>query len=170
MSNEVKNERLSPPWYIYHKKLRSLFEEDDQVNIGELEQGPDGQYTAEITVSDKEKQAALQQIILQNVKMGNINITYTFADPQDIPQADDDVSLETFIVAFKENPILVKTATAQTLSGNLQYYAIFKKEVIQFFADNISDYYGNYNGLAVDIAREVLVPTRINYSMANGSE
>lgn len=170
MSNEVGNERLSPPWFIYHKKLRSLFAEDEQVNIGELVQGPGGQYTAEITVSDKEKQAALQRVILQNVEMGNIKITFTFADPLDIPQADDDVSLETFIAAFKGNPILVKTTTVQTISGNTECYAIFRKEVIQFFADNTFDYYRNYNGLAVDIAREVLVPTRIKYSMANGSE
>lgn len=170
MSNVVENERLSPPWHIYRKKLRSLFEEDDQVNVGELVEGAAGQYTAEITVSDKEKQAALQQIIIQNVEIGNIKITFTFADPLDIPQANGDVSLETFIAAFKGNPILVKAMRAETPVGGTQCFAIFKKEVIQFYADNIADYYGNYNGLAVDIAKEVLVPTMINYSVANGSE
>lgn len=170
MSNEVGKERLSPPWYIHRNKLNALFKEDDQVTIGELVEGPNGQYTAEITVSDKEKQAALQQIILQNVNIGNVKLTFTFADPLDIPQANDDVSLDTFIAAFKGNPILVKAMNAVNPWEIPVNIAIFRKEVIQFWADNMADFYGNYNGLAVDIAREVLVPTEIIYTVANGSE
>lgn len=170
MSNEVGKEKLSPPWYIHRDKLSALFEEDDQVTIGKVEKRPDGQYTAEITVSDKEKQAALQQIILQNVNLGNVKLTFTFADPLDIPQANDDVSPETFIAAFKGNPILVKAMNAVNPWQLPETVVIFRKEVIQFWADNMADFYGNYNGLAVDIAREVLVPSRIVYTIANGSE
>lgn len=35
-------------------------------------------------------------------------------------------------------------------------YCVFKKEVIQFWNDDISDYLGNYTTLAKDIAREIL--------------
>lgn len=170
MSNEVGKEKLSPPWYIHRDKLSALFEEDGQVTIGKVEKRSDGQYTAEITVSDKEKQAALQQIILQNVNFGNVKLTFTFADPLDIPQANDDVSPETFIAAFKGNPILVKAMNAVNPWQLPETVVIFRKEVIQFWADNMADFYGNYNGLAVDIAREVLVPSRIVYTIANGSE
>ena len=48
--------------------------------------------------------------------------------------------------------------------GNLQkpmllrsvVYAIFKKEVIQFFNDDISDFYCNYNEVAAKVFNEVL--------------
>lgn len=170
MGNEVGNERLSPPWYIYYQKLCSLFKEDGQVTIGELEKKPDDLYIAEITVSDKEKQAALQQIIVQDIEIGRTKVKFTFTDPLDVSQADGDVPLETFIAAFQGNPILVKTATVHPPTGATVHYVVFKKEVIQFFADDITDYYGNYNGLAANIAKEVFVPTTVNFGTANGSE
>ena len=36
-------------------------------------------------------------------------------------------------------------------------FVLFKPEVIQFLDDDTSDYYGNWNGLAEDIAREIFV-------------
>ena len=45
-------------------------------------------------------------------------------------------------------------------------YCIFKKEVIQFWNDNLSDYRGNYNGLASDIAKEILKANIVQFCIS----
>ena len=41
------------------------------------------------------------------------------------------------------------------LTGTRHGFVCFKPQVVQFFDDDISDFNGNWSGLAQDIAREV---------------
>ena len=48
----------------------------------------------------------------------------------------------------------------------LMFNADSKKEVIQFWNDDLYDYYGNYSRLASDIARELFNPSEIQYCIS----
>lgn len=71
--------KLQPPWYTYHKKVQALFKEDDKVNVRELADLGDGNYSFIILVSDKPKAEAIKAIIKD--KMGNITVTVTVLGP-----------------------------------------------------------------------------------------
>ena len=61
--------KLQPPWYTYHKKVQALFKEDDKVNVRELADSGDGNYSFIILVSDKAKAEAIKAIINDKIEM-----------------------------------------------------------------------------------------------------
>lgn len=148
--------RLSPPWYTYHRKVMALFMRDTQVHIRDLTELSEGKYGYMILVDNKAKAEAMKAILPQEVKIGNIAIQATILGPD-----ENNVELakreetELYNTAFSGNPIFEKILSRSY--GPFGYnYCIFKKEVIQFWNDDLSDYSGNYNGLAADIAGELL--------------
>lgn len=112
-----------------------------------------------IHVSDKKKADAIKAILRNKIE---ITITITILGPEEnkiVGSVDkDDVS--TYEAAFSGNPVFSKTV-AETISGHNVKYCIFNCEVIQFWCDDVSDIYGNYNGLAEDLTREVLNDTDV---------
>ena len=102
-------------------------------------------------VDNPTKAAALQELLPEAVEFGNVtlyitvvsgNATYTKAD--------------LFRIAFTGNPAFsfVETIDSDTLSFPASY-CVFKNEVVQFPADDLSSYYGVKSTLYEDIAEEV---------------
>ncbi len=158
--------KLSPPWYTYHKKVQAMFGRDPEVEVKDLGEIEDGKYSYMILVSEKKKAGAIKAILPQNVEMGNIEIHLTILGPDEDDIAPLDKSdAEIYNAAFSGNPIFVKTAV-RSFDPLTVSYCIFKKEVIQFQNDDLTDYYGNYNGLASDIARELFNPSEIQFCIS----
>lgn len=153
---------LSPPWYTYHKKVQALFKDDPQVTVRNMGSTDSGNYGFMILISDKKKADAVKAILKNKIEMGNVTVTITILGPDedDIVGSADKDDISTYEAAFSGNPIFSRTVS-ETIFGFSAKYCVFNCEVIQFWCDDVSDFYGNYNGLAEDIAREVLNETTV---------
>lgn len=154
--------KLQSPWYTYHKKVQALFKEDDKVNVRELADLGDGNYSFIILVSDKAKAEAIKAIINDKIEMGNVTVTVTVLGPDENGVNDIEADISTYETAFSGNSIFSKVVSASIMGMNLNY-CIFTYDIIQFWNDDMSDYYGNFNGLAEDIARDVFKETGVMF-------
>lgn len=138
---------LSPPWITKAKELEALFGVDPDIDVKYNDE------VKEVIIESVNtfKIMALQKILVPSVTFGNVTLTIKCLVKDN---AGDDVT-SLIKTAFAGNPHFSQVITAATPYGD-QTYALFKKEVIQFYNDDTSDYYGNWNGLAEDILREVV--------------
>jgi hypothetical protein len=70
-----------------------------------------------------------------------------------------DLTKDTMDILFKDNPIYKETIGIENaLTHQMQYYALFNKEVLQYFADDLESPWGIQSNLAENIARDIFVP------------
>lgn len=147
MSQEVDS--LLQPWVTYYNKLRAMFAGDPDIELSMEE------YTIYLKVKSLEKTTALKKLLYDTIEMGSVvvKVIIYFKSPE------PDIR-EVYEQAFKDNPVFIGFKTkASSETDNPKFkidYCIFKKEVIQFFNDEVNDFFGNYNGLMSDIAIEVM--------------
>lgn len=154
--------KLQPPWNTYVSKIRAIFENDPDIRI----EFNDSTSKPVVTmyVENGTKADALQQLLGTEKKFGNISLGINI-----IP-ANKELNTPTDILqaALDGNPIVTQIETYDVFGGEMTFCE-FRKEVIQFPNDDCSDLYGNFNGLAEDLARELFVGTinsQINYCTA----
>lgn len=146
MLQEVKDVKLSPPWITYCHKIEALFKGDEDIEI----KYDDEDMTLKLFVEDSAKADALMKLLPMSKSFGNVTLYINI-----IPADGENNKVELFREAFKGNPNVVDIATIEDVFSNPISYVIFKKEVIQFFNDDTSDYYGLESTLNENIAREV---------------
>ena len=145
-----QNLQLSPPWFQYRASVAALFEDDPDLTIVDIVEGDDGVYTFDIVSGNAIKLAALQRLLMNEIPMGNVTLKINFVYDED----GKDYSEAIANAAFAGNPHLHSVASHINPITQIPDYAavIFQKEVIQFFNDDISDYYQTKSTLAADIA------------------
>ena len=146
--------KLAAPWTTYQRKVKALFERDPNVAVGEIYEVSDGDTSLafDVLVSDPEKYKALDRVMPKVIEFGNVKVGIVLRD-MDNPDADEKIEL--FKAAFKDNPIVKDIRDVEDQAGARHCFIRFVPEVVQFFNDDISDFDGNWSGLAQDIAREV---------------
>lgn len=151
---EKSNVSISPPWCEYAEKLKALFKGDPRVSVGEIgdTQTP-GHKALSIEVLTHKKFVALEKILPKKVTFGNISLEILLFDKENTTPEDNIYAL--YKDAFAGNYAVEKVIETTDATGLPHLYICFKPEVVQFYNDNMGDYYGNWNGLAQDIAREV---------------
>lgn len=138
--------KLSAPWYFFYKELKALFDEDPEIkaifNEEEME--------IKLFVSNGRKADALQQLLPEEKTFGNVTLRIA------VVPANDGMTSATqlFEDAFMGNPVLSDLVHLDTPLGSFDY-AVFRKEVVQFFNDDLSDINGNCSTLYQDIAKDV---------------
>lgn len=141
--------KLASPWVIYYRKLCCLFRQDpdiEQLSYNNGEKYP----VIRIYVKTIDKADALCQLLPEEKEFGNVTLKIII-----VPPSTDDVSKADLISrAFKDNPVFKGMKTADT-PGGTAYFAMFIKEVVQYDADDISDWYGQQSTLYQDIAKEI---------------
>lgn len=168
MELNEKNTKLSPPWYTIRNKINALFERDEQVTVGDLKVSNEGSYTLEIKSTNAIKLRAIEKIMKHEFDFGNVKLYVNFIYPND--RDEDTVTSDDIRVAFMNNTILsdVVDAPFGPNPEEMHVYVLFEKSVVQFYNDDISDLFGNYNGLAADIASEVFnEEDNIHYNTTN---
>lgn len=152
---QVKKLRLSPPWVVYQRQAKALFENDPDVVI-ETAQGKEG---PEITlyVAKPLKVAALARILPECRDFGGVKCRINIVPGNGataMPKAPEDAA-ELAMAAFGENGAVAEIRqVSKGLFRGIAYVA-FKRAVVQFPADNLGDINGNWNGLYETVAREV---------------
>ena len=163
--------KIEAPWYTFRKKLNALFQEDPDIIVGEVYETEDGliPFGIDIEVLDHDKYVALDRILPKVKIFGNVNVGITLFDEENT--CDADVGIGLFETIFRGNPIVKDIKAVEDFTDTKHGFVRFRPEVVQFFIDDISDYNGNWSGLAQDIAREVFGDARgIHFCTASVDE
>lgn len=142
---------MQSPWVTYNDYLKAIFDGDKEVTVQDVVTGDDGNYYISVLVANSIKASAIDQILKKDVPMGNVNLHV------DVECTSNDAG-NVYEAAFAGNPHFSRFVTLETPFHTEMSFCIMTKEVIQFYNDDISDPWGNYNGLAEDIMKEITIP------------
>ena len=140
---------LQAPWVLFARQIQKMFEKDKEVNIVCNEEDNE----IKLFVNNAIKADALSQILPSEKVFGNIATKITV-----IP-ANEEKPSDLFKRAFVGNAAVNKIQVINDLFENDGVYILFDPVVVQYFADDISDFYGNTSTLYEDLAREIFDKT-----------
>gem|GEM_PF-1426339 len=147
--------RLSPPWVVWQKMVRALFEGDAEIRIDAAEASAGPEVT--LYVDKPLKAAALARLLPECRQFGNVYCRVAVVPLHGgvaLPKAPDDPA-ELAVAAFGGNAAVAAVRpVSKGLFANLAYVA-FAPRVVQFGADRLDDINGNWSGLYETVAREV---------------
>lgn len=143
-----KNFKLSSPWVEFYNEIEALFLNDPDVQVEYDEETPE----VKLLVDGQEKADALTQLLPTQKVFGKVVLKITV-----VPSNEDSNDVASLIrKAFKGNPAL---AYVLKYTGDVfrfpVTYAVFAREVVQYFNDNLNDFWGNRTTLYQDIAKNV---------------
>ncbi|MBF0377670.1 MAG: hypothetical protein HQK72_09315 [Desulfamplus sp.] len=161
---------LSAPPYQLQRQLLNSVGASSLVDVGEVVEQSPANYVIDITTSKDDVANSLAVVLLRRWVFGNetlvirvfrpngTQVTSPKLNPWGISSAD---AIEKhFQIALKKNPFFVTTYNEQLPYSDTNIcWVEVAKEVIQFFNDDISDYYGNTNLLARDVFVELFKNT-----------
>jgi hypothetical protein len=147
---ENKGFKLVSPWVNLYRKIEALFGQDPDIKIN----FDNDNRTITLYVDGQEKYEALSQFIPATKELGNVKVTIKV-----IPANNAKLSnLDLFRNAFKGNPVVDDFITVPRElidSTNNFDYVVFKKEVVQYHDDSLSDPHGNCSTLYQLIADDI---------------
>ena len=138
--------KLSAPWVLYVDALRAMFEEDPEVTIDY----DDETNVVRMRVDNQVKADALSQLIPAEKDFGNVKLKINVV-PANMKAKKSDL----FMAAFAGNNAVNGYVPIEGVFSNPLMYVMFKKEVVQYWIDNMGDPRGLRSTLYEDIAREV---------------
>lgn len=165
MSIEKAMVTLSPPWYSYQRKVLALFGSDPEVRVRDLHEVDRCNYELFIIVRNEAKARAIRSLLPRTVKISGVTVTtYIFipVDECDVESSKHACEIQLLKDAFTGNPIFDRVE-ALDFGGLKLSYCIFKKEVLQFWNDDLSNFYGLHSTLAEIIAREILNEVNVQF-------
>jgi len=155
--------RLSPPWYTLHNKINATIGLDKEFKILPLAQ-QGAIYFQDILAPDRAKGATLGWCLQTTYPMGNLSVVIRLKDQDGnevtpipllgVQKADQVVSTLKSVFNGK-NPLFVDAIKIDDNSVVL----VILPSVIQFQNDNGADFYGNFNGVASDVFKEIINKT-----------
>lgn len=153
--------KLSPPWDTYYQELNAMFKNDTSVNVVM----DDDACEVKLYVDSGDKAEALRQLLPETKEFGGVTLKVTVV-PANAPlqtryvyNKDFDEYMERmFLKAFEDNSALDDVVTVCGVFGFSACYVIFKKEVVQYYNDNMSDINGLCSTLYENIARDIFKP------------
>ena len=143
--------KLSAPWQTYYKELSLLFEHDDEVRII---------YDTEtqiinIYVDNAVKAEAMAAALPATKQFGSVELEINIIPSNkrvNMLRASKGMG---FVDLFKGNSIVDDVVVVDGIMSNPITYVIFKKEVVQYFNDDLGDANGMCTTLYQDIAKRV---------------
>lgn len=155
ITEEKKALELTAPWLKYMKEIALLFKDDPDIHIES-----DGENILILRVDDQVKADAISKILPERKEFGNIIV-----DIKVIPANEEADALVYFERAFAGNPVLAYTKrTGDSQFGIPFSHVVFKKEVVQFFNDDLYDANGICTTLYQEIAKEVFGDCGVHFS------
>ena len=142
--------KLSAPWQIYYKELCELFKFDPEVRIVY----DTDEQIINIYVDNAAKADAMAAVLPTEKDFGGITVLIVV-----IPANKTNLRRTrgtTYEDLFYKNPIVDDIVTIEGVMTNPITYVIFKKEVVQYYNDSLSDAHGLCSTLYQDIAKRVL--------------
>ena len=140
---------MSAPWYVYYNELCVLFKEDDEVHIvyDEMDQ------IINIYVENQAKADAMDEVLPKVVSFGStdLEINVVLVNKLNARKSRGN----TFKDLFAGNPICKDIVIVEGIFTNPLTYVIFRKEVVQYYNDDLGDAHGVCSTLYQDIAKRI---------------
>ena len=155
-------EQLSPPWYTLWNEINTTIGCSPDVNVGTLNTS-NNPYTIDIKIKDHDKAVATASIMLLNYQFGNIGVQVNITDSDGdtvspvTPESADELGI-LVTTALSKNSWFQEVVVKKFLpsSQRSSVYPVFSKGVVQFYNDNLTDLYSNYNNVAAFVFNNVL--------------
>ena len=144
--------KLSAPWHTYYKELNELFKFDDEVRIVY----DTDEQIINIYVEDAAKADAMATVLPIEKEFGAITVQINVIPANATFKKAKSVRGSLYEDLFRGNPIVDDIVTIEGIMTNPITYVIFKKEVVQYYNDSLSDAHGMCSTLYQDIASRVL--------------
>ena len=141
---------LSSPWMSFFHEIEALFKGDPEVTVRFDEE----ENTIKLFVDNTDKAEALSRLLPSERAFGGVTVQVKVI-PANHPEDDVSVLLKK---AFDKNPAMVMVKNIDEVFSNPITYVVFKKEVVQYFNDDLGDLNGNHSTLYQDIAKDVFLP------------
>lgn len=137
------------PWIKRYYELNEMFRYDKDVSLITYD---DENKEIKLFVDNPVKAEALDAYLTKEITMGNITLTITVIPSNNILRSlKSSVSFEE---CFKNNEA-VEDIVKINVRGFSATYIVFKKQVVQYFDDNLSDVNGLCSTLYQDIANNI---------------
>lgn len=141
---------VSPPWLGYARRLRKLFEYDDQVRVQYIEDGP----IVKLYVDNTDKADALDKLLPDTVEFGGVTLVI------EVVPANAELTVgQLFEKAFQGNDAVSDILSAGFIEDAPFTYVLFEPTVVQYYNDNAGSYFGIETTTYEDIAKEVFNET-----------
>lgn len=150
-----KNVKLSPPWTTIEKFLAQMFEGDDDITIYPMIRKEDGSREIVIESNYADKICALSELLNNEYDFGNVKLKITYRVTNKYCFTKNTDLYGTVIDALASTPRVEDIKKIRNFVEDEFIVIEFAKEVIQFFNDDLQDYYGNWNGTLVDVAKKI---------------
>ena len=141
------------PWVIFSKQIEKLFERDPEIKL----EFNDDRTEIKLRVDNPEKADALSRLLPAQKKFGNVEVKITV-----IPSNDESYKAKYVKKAFEGNEAFSHFKTVSDIPGvhisNPISYCVFKKEVVQYGADDLGSESGMASTLYENLADEILGP------------
>jgi hypothetical protein len=164
-----ENAGLSPPWYTLHHKITHSIGADPTIHVLPLREEGSKCYI-DVLCTDIEEAYPLASLLRPRYDLGNITVFVQVLDPSRKPIKPEwptgceptDCLYLVVTKALKNNPLFVQAIKPVFPPGippppHSDVVAVIKKVVIQFWNDDLSDFYGNFNGVAENVFKEVIL-------------
>ena len=140
--------KISPPWVQYVNALKAMFGQDPEIRI-EFHDETDSKYV-KLYVDNQRKADALGKLLPLEMNFGGVDLgIIVVASNLAISAA------QLYKDAFKNNPVMVDINVVNGVFKNPLTYVVFKKEVVQYYNDDLSDEHGNRSTLYQELAKEL---------------
>ena len=148
MENNMENKgmKLSPPWLTYCHEVTELFKADPEVEVKIID-GDEPEL--KLMVKNDSKADAIEQLLPDFVEFGNVKLKVVV-----VPANKNTSKAELLAIAFYGNDVLRYIERQETPFGPM-HYVVFKREVMQFYNDELYDLHGVRSMLYADAARDV---------------
>ena len=143
--------KLQSPWIQFYDEIEVFFEEDPEVRVIYDED----EYEIRLYVDDPQKAEALTNVLPTEKQYGNITLRVTVIPSNDTAVGDIPIIKSDILQALSGNPIVEDFKVVTGIFANDIIYVVFRKEVVQYFNDNLGDANGNCSTLYQDIAKRI---------------
>lgn len=143
-----KKTKLSPPWVEFCAKMQAFFGQDPDIQLRYVEEPK----TIRVYVNNQEKADALMALLPLKKTFGEVDL-YIHVIPSNKELKEDKGAM--FKAALENNPIFAEMIDIEGVFVNPIHYCVFKKEVAQYWGDNLGDPHGNVSTLYQEIAKDI---------------
>jgi hypothetical protein len=156
---------LSPPQYSLWRQVNASFGASPFVKVNDMREIDDGHYEIDIQGITGEVSTALAAIIIADYNFGGIGVKVNILNPDGSiaanPLALRKASGADEIRGYFEKALMGNSFIRRIMAGGRNpydnaFWVECRKKLIQFWNDNIGDYYGNDVYIAADVFRNLV--------------
>ena len=142
----MENIHIAPPWVQFTNALRAMFIKDPDVVVVY----DNTTVKTKVLVANTPKAEALEKLLPSSRTFGDVELKIEV-----VPANEDGEDMRGLLLtAFAGNPVLKRMVSCEDGAFHMTY-ALFEKDVVQYYNDNMGDPIGMTHRLYQDIARDI---------------